>query len=227
MTQQKKQIKNKKVKAVLATGVVLATLGLGSTYSWFTSNSEATKTAQLTTGTLGATADLNENLTFDYLNVEPGEQVPYDISFENTGSLALFLKTSIVSPTAPKLSSTQLKSNIAPPENYSFDATNKSFVWYVEKSNSENYYLLMQKGAKVPAQLFVTIDGESTDNLDQGISINQKIGQNSVQARANAIKGVFNIDLKEDVELFSGNAPRSPETIEQMKSIANSILKDK
>lgn len=208
----KKMLHSKKTKLVL-TGAALVTMGLGTTYAWWTANTETSNT--VTMGSLSIKADFPGLV--DKTAFEPGLDVDSTGTIENTGSVEAFVQVKndsqiqfALTADGTAIADADRKFEAVDPEAVQTDFTpvidekQTNAYWYNDPSG--NLYCMMDPGSKVTVSAAENFDGEKCDNHYMGAVVKTRIATETAQAQTAPVQAQFNFDLGEITDYVSDHA---------------------
>lgn len=196
----KKILHSKKAKLVL-TGAALVTMGLGTTYAWWTANSETSNS--VTMGSLSVKADFPGFA--DATGVEPGLYVESNGTITNDGSIDSLTK---ISPDS-QIQFTQNADGSAIAEaDKKFEAVDPKAVVFsylpsADPSADESFwfqdsagalYALIKPGQSLKLNVKENFVGDAMDNHYQGAVVKTTIKEDTSQAQDEAAKASFGVD---------------------------------
>ncbi len=207
-----------KLTKVIITGVAIGSVGIGSTYAWWTAESEATYTVK--TGKMSVKTDFTniENQT----EYEPGLNVEGDGIITNTGSVDALVK---ISDNSQIKFSRDENGDVIASEARVFEPADKEAIqmqitpqidesiddafWFQGKNG--DLYALMIPGSELVANIQQDFLGDQMDNHYMAAVVNTKLKANATQAIEEAVLSNFDESMNDlvpyeessDVKTFS------------------------
>lgn len=198
----KKAIRSKKTKLVL-TGAALLTMGLGTTYAWWTASSETSNTVSMGTLDVKAAFDGLEDVT-DY---EPGLDVEGNGVIENKSTMIAYVKVS--SDSTIKFADKTEEEAIDPKAIQTtftpvIDENDSDVYWFNDPAG--NLYAMMNPGAAAKVSVTENFTGDTVGNEYMGAVVTTKIKTDSTQALPGAVQAEFNFDMGTAIDYPTKNA---------------------
>lgn len=211
MKNKLKTLMHSKLVKVIITGVAIGTVGIGSTYAWWTAESEAAYTVK--TGKMNVKADFTniENET----GYEPGLYVKGDGTIMNTGSVDALVK---VSDNSKIKFAYDTDENAIPSDARVFEEVDPSAIvmdilptiddsqedafWYT--GSNGDLYVLMIPGSQVSTHVTQNFLGDKLDNRYMSAVVNTKLKANATQAIEEASLANFDESM-ENLTPYDGN----------------------